>query len=61
MFVLDELNKEADLLGQPPMDLAIIWYCPLQPAASRKQFVENLQGADVDGGLGVEFQVADYG
>ena len=43
------------------MDLPIIWYCPLQPAASRKQFVEDLQGADVDGGFGVEFQVADYG
>lgn len=43
------------------MDLTIIWYCPLQPAALRKQFVEDLQGADVDGGLGMEFQVADYG
>lgn len=32
-----------------PMDLAIIWYCPLQHSTSRKQFVEDLQGADVDG------------
>ena len=43
------------------MDLPIIWYCPLQPYASQKQFVEDLQGTDVDGGLCVEFQIADYG